>query len=77
MFCKYKNSFGKVGEGIHKYRIFNISIIDVLIVFIIALFFSYIFNTNLILTLLILFLLGIIIHRIFCVKTTIDKFLFS
>jgi len=23
MFCEYKNIFGKVGEGVHSYRIFT------------------------------------------------------
>jgi hypothetical protein len=36
MFCKYKNIFGKVGEGAHSYRIFNIAIIDVISTFILA-----------------------------------------
>jgi uncharacterized membrane protein len=76
MFCQYKNILGKVGEGVHKYRIFNIAIVDVILTIIVGLLISYIFNTNLFLTLLILFVLGIIAHRIFCVQTTVDKFLF-
>ena len=31
MLCQYKNIFGKVNEGIHSYRIFNIAIVDVLL----------------------------------------------
>ena len=77
MLCKYKDIFGISGEGLHKYRIFNIAIVDVSLTIIISLLFSYIFNINFILTLIIFFLLGIILHRIFCVKTTIDKLLFS
>jgi hypothetical protein len=77
MLCKYKDIFGIPGEGLHKYRIFNIAIVDVSLTIIISLLFSYIFNINFILTLIIFFLLGIILHRIFCVKTTVDKLLFS
>jgi len=29
--CKYKNVLGKPKEGIHKYRIFNIAIVDTLV----------------------------------------------
>ena len=29
MTCKYKESLGKLGEGVHSYRIFNIAIVDV------------------------------------------------
>lgn len=75
--CKYKDILGKVGEGVHSYRIFNIAILDVigtiLIAYIIHFFVPYSFTT----TLIFLFLLGIILHRIFCVRTTIDKWLFK
>jgi hypothetical protein len=37
---------------------------------------SLIFKTPFAYTLIALFVLGIILHRIFCVRTTIDKFLF-
>jgi len=76
MLCKYKNIFGSPGKGLHKYRIYNIAIIDVLITIIIAIIISYLFKINFIYTIIILFLAGIIIHRIFCVRTTIDKLLF-
>jgi len=75
--CKYKNIFGKAGEGIHSYRIFNISVADVLLTilgaFIIHLFFP---KYNFFVILLFLFALGIFLHHIFCVRTTIDKLLF-
>jgi hypothetical protein len=76
--CKYKNILGKVDEGIHSYKIFNISIVDVLMTilgaYIIHLFMP---KYKFIYILLCLFLLGIILHRLFCVETTIDKLLFG
>ena len=36
MLCKYKNIFGKVGKGVHSYRIFNIAIVDVILTFLLA-----------------------------------------
>jgi len=69
---------GKVGEGIHSYRIFNIAIADVLFTvlgaFIIHLFIP---KYKFILILIFLFILGIILHHIFCVRTTVDKLLFK
>jgi uncharacterized membrane protein YcaP (DUF421 family) len=70
--------FGKVGEGVHSYRIFNIAIIDVLstilAAYIIHLFIpKYKFYTILI----VLFLLGIFLHHIFCIRTTVDKIIFG
>jgi len=77
MLCKYKDSLGVPGKGAHKYRIFNIAIVDVILTVIIAGILSYFLKWSFWLTLLIFFLLGIILHRVFCVKTTIDKALFG
>ena len=79
MLCKYKDIFGKVGEGLHSYRLFNIAIVDVIsTIFVAYLLKIYIFPQRSFLKLtIILFLLGIILHRIFCVKTTLDKVIFS
>jgi hypothetical protein len=74
--CKYKNILGKPNKGIHSYRIFNIAIADVIMTIIAAFLISYFFNFPFFITLIILFILGIILHHIFCVKTTIDKLLF-
>lgn len=75
--CKYKNILGKPGKGIHSYRIFNIAIADVIMTILGALIISYFFNFSFIYTLITLFILGIILHRLFCVRTTIDKLLFQ
>jgi hypothetical protein len=37
---------------------------------------SYLFKLKFIHTMIVLFVLGIILHRVFCVRTTIDKLLF-
>ena len=76
MLCKYKDSLGVPRKGVHKYRIFNIAIVDVLLTIILSGIIAYVFKLNFWLTLLIFFLLGIIAHHIFCVKTTIDKAIF-
>ena len=40
-FCKYKDALGKPNEGLHSYRVFNISIIDVLLTILLAKFIQY------------------------------------
>jgi uncharacterized membrane protein len=75
--CKYKDALGIPGKGIHSYRIFNIAIADVIMTIIGAYILSLIFKTPFTYTLIALFILGIILHRIFCVRTTIDKLLFD
>lgn len=76
--CKYRNILGEVGKGVHSYRIFNIAIVDVLLT-ILAAYVIHIFmpKYKFFYILLFLFLLGIILHRLFCVHTTVDKLLFG
>ncbi len=75
--CKYKYALGKPGVGIHSYRIFNIAIVDVLLTILAAYVISYFTKINIYYTLIGMFILGIISHRLFCVRTTIDKLLFE
>ncbi len=75
--CEYKDFFGKPKEGIHSYRIFNIAIVDLVFTIIIAWLISYFFKISFIMTTIILLLLGIIMHKIFCVNTTVNILLFD
>lgn len=85
--CKYANAFGEPNTGVHSIRIFNIAIVDVLatilLALIVAIIIKYVIRVNsyflniFIITLVFLFILGIILHRLFCVKTTIDKLIFG
>ena len=74
--CKYKNLFGKIGEGIHSHRIFNIAIMDVIQTILLGLFIAWITKISVYYTIPGAFLLGIVAHRLFCVRTTVDKILF-
>jgi len=74
--CKYKNIIGEPRTGLHQYRLFDISVFDVGVTVFAGLLFSEIFKWNVWYTLGGLFLIGIIIHRMFCVRTTVDKVLF-
>ena len=75
--CKYKNLFGKPGAGLRKYRIFDIAILDTSVVIVIGILISRITGYNIWITLAVLFLSGIVAHRLFCVRTGVDKMLFS
>jgi len=74
--CKYKDALGIPGKGIHSFKIFGIAIADVLMTIIAAIIISKLFKVSFLYTCIILFILGIILHRLFCVRTTIDKLLF-
>ena len=75
--CKYKDIFGKPKQGAHSYRIFNIAIVDLVLTILAAYILSILTGYKFVYTLIFMFILGIISHRIFCVRTTIDKLLFG
>jgi hypothetical protein len=79
MLCEHSELIGKVGEGIHSFRLFNIAILDVIITMIGAYFLQKKFfsNYSYLQVLIVVFIVGIISHRIFCVRTTVDKMLFK
>ena len=75
--CPYKDSLGKVGEGIHSYRVFDVAIVDVIFTVIGAAIIHYFMpQYRFIVILTALFAAGVILHHIFCVRTTVDKWLF-
>lgn len=74
--CKYKNYLGEPNKGIHSYRFMGLAIVDVIMTFIGAYMISFLFNISFMKTSILLFILGMILHRLFCVRTTIDKLLF-
>lgn len=74
--CKYKNMLGEPNKGIHSYRLFGVAIADVIMTILAAALISYFRKQPFVSVLLFLFLLGIVLHRIFCVRTTVDKLLF-
>jgi hypothetical protein len=81
--CAYSEIFGKPNIGVHSYRLFNIAIVDVIGTIMISYLIYWHLNKkypkkiSFSLVLIMMFILGIIMHRIFCVRTTIDKLLFD
>ena len=81
--CKYKDILGEPNKGIHSIRLFDISLIEIPETFILGILIQYLIlkifkiHINLCIILVLLFLLGIVLHRLFCVRTTIDKLLFD
>ena len=68
---------GVPGEGIHSYRIFDIAVMDVIMTIIGGFIIAYFFKLNAGYVIISLFILGIILHHVFCVRTTVDKILFK
>ena len=74
--CKYKNVLGEPGKGKHTHFM-GVAWWDVLLTIISGVILSLLFNWNMLYTIIVLFLLGILLHRLFCVRTTVDKLLFK
>jgi len=73
---KNKKIFGTVNKGIHKYKIFNIAIFDLLFTLLCSIIISIYMKISFITIFIFLFLISIIFHRIYGIRTTIDKLLF-
>ena len=74
--CKYRNALGVPGKGAHSIRLSGVAVVDVIMTLLGAYVIAYFTRTSFAWTAAGLFLLGIILHRLFCVRTTIDKLLF-
>ena len=75
--CKYKDIIGKPREGVRSIRFLGIAVVDSLVTLLTALLFSWIYKIHVFYTVIPLFFSGIILHRMFCVDTGIDRLLFS
>jgi hypothetical protein len=76
--CKYKNIFGEPNKNWRKkYRFLDISYIDVFVVIIFGLLIYKITKYKLKNILFTLFFSGILAHRIFCVRTRVDRWIFN
>jgi hypothetical protein len=75
MLCEYKNALGEPGKGVHTHFV-GVAIMDVLMTIIGSWFIAKIMNWDYVKTLGGVFVLGIILHRLFCVRTTVDKLIF-
>ena len=74
--CQFSNIFGSPNTGLHAYKIFGIAVVDVILTILAAIILANLFKLDFWLVLAILFVLGIIAHRLFCVRTAVDMALF-
>jgi hypothetical protein len=77
--CKYNKLFGESGlrTGFRKYRVFGIALFDVSVTIVCALLFAWFFRLPYVPTVIAIFILGVFVHRLFCVKTAVDKMIFG
>lgn len=75
MFCKYKDRLGVPGEGAHTHY-FGVALFDVIASILLSELIVFLFHTPRWITLFSVLLTGVVLHRLFCVRTTLDKYLF-
>ena len=75
IFKKYKDLFGKPGTGVHKYKIFDVIIVDNLINLILSILMKYFMNIPFELSIIIVYILGLLFHYLFGVETESMKYL--
>ena len=76
MLSQYKDALGIPGQGVHKHFM-GIAIVDVLMTILGSYLFHRMTGYTLWKCIIGLFILGIVLHRLFGVQTTLDKFLFG
>lgn len=76
--CDYADMFGKPGQGSHRYRLFDVAVVDVVLTLAAAyLMYRYDPSQHYLTYLILLMVLAIVLHRTFCVRTTFDKIIFG
>lgn len=72
---KYADIFGKPETGVHKFRLFNIALIDLFLTIVFCYGIAYYFNYSFYKLFIILMVLSVFFHYIFGVKTGLLKML--
>tara|TARA_B110000908_G_C10213225_1_gene431383 strand:- start:1428 stop:1658 length:231 start_codon:yes stop_codon:yes gene_type:complete len=68
---------GEVGKGIHSIRVCDIAIVDLIMTVLAAWLVGWMLDKSVLYVFIILFLIGIILHRVFAVNSTINKRIFG
>ncbi len=73
IFSKWKDVFGKPGEGVHKTRIFGFAAVDLVLTIILAIILAKIIKINIFCSIGTLMVLSILFHLLFGVNTELIK----
>jgi hypothetical protein len=75
--CKYRGVFGMPRDGVHSTRFIGMAAVDLVATLGIALGISMWTRANMLAVFAGLMALAIVIHRLFCVNTAINKLIFG
>lgn len=74
--CKYRDALGRPDEGIHAPRIFGLALFDVAGTAMASVAIASYFEMSFAIVLFIMVLASMVAHRMFCVRTSVDRILF-
>ena len=74
-FKKYSEIFGRVGEGVHRFRILDTPVVDFVLTLLLAMLITWLTKIPLVITTIVCFLVSILIHILFGVNTGVVKWL--
>ena len=75
--CPYKHALGEPGKGVHSVRFAGLAVFDILGTIGGGYAISRVTGMSVYESVLLFFFAGIILHRAFCVDTTLDRLLFT
>ncbi len=76
-FAAYRHLFGVERQGVHSIRLFDIAVVDLALTIVGAWFLSRLFHIYFLWMFVVLMILGLLLHRLFCVQTTMTKWVFK
>jgi hypothetical protein len=74
-FKKYSKIFGIPNEGVHKYRLLDVALVDYVLTILLAIFLSKLTKIPLVISTIMMFVLGIILHMLFGINTSAVNYL--
>lgn len=75
--CRYKDIAGKPNEGVHKYRVANIAIVDLGLTVVGVFLLSRLIGWSFWILMICALVISVFVHRLFCVDTTLTKIVFG
>lgn len=76
MLCQYRNVLGEPGKGVH-FHVMGVAVVDLTMTIVASVLIAKLTGYRFLPVFLILMLLAIVLHRIFCVNTTLNKLIFG
>ncbi len=78
--CRYKDLLGAPGQGLHRFQVGGVAVADVAASVVLALLVAWAVGfgwRSFVVALVAVLAVGVLLHRLFCVRTTVDRWIFG